>query len=159
MVHLVRHRAVVLGHVAGVLAVWGWVTLPGLLSVDFYHLSLARHADRAEAINISDHAEEYAGAAILGFPVLLGFLGLVLLTVALWRSGSAPAWVPAVVVAGLAVTLVAPAGALSWAVGFGAISAALGYVGLQILRMSDEAWVRGVPPKVAPPAAATPQTR
>jgi hypothetical protein len=36
IIHLLRHRAVVLGHIAGVLAVWGWVTFPGLLISDFY---------------------------------------------------------------------------------------------------------------------------
>lgn len=36
MVHLLCSRAVVLGHIAGALAVWGWVTMPGLLVSDFY---------------------------------------------------------------------------------------------------------------------------
>ena len=41
MLHLLRRRAVVPGHVAGALAIWGWVSLPGTLSVDFYDLSLS----------------------------------------------------------------------------------------------------------------------
>src|SRR3954465_5724689 len=39
MVHLVRSRAVVLSHIGGALAVWGWVTTPGPPSSDFYVLS------------------------------------------------------------------------------------------------------------------------
>nr|MDQ3377398.1 hypothetical protein [Actinomycetota bacterium] len=84
MMHLLRHRAVVLGHVAGALAIWGWVSLPGLLSVDFYDLSLGVSADRQAAIAISDRAAGYAGAAVMGVSVLLGIIGLFLLVVALW---------------------------------------------------------------------------
>src|SRR3712207_3086735 len=94
IIHLLRHRAVVLAHVAGVLAVWGWVTLPGLLVSDFYDLSLAQWGNRQDAIAISERAEGYVGGAILGIPVLLGMFGLILLCVALWRARFAPLWVP-----------------------------------------------------------------
>src|SRR3712207_1859585 len=117
MLHLLRRRAVVLGHVAGVLAIWGWVTLPGLLSVDFYDLSLGQSADRGAAIAISDRAAGFAGAAVMGFPVLVGFIGLVLLCVALWRARFAPVWVPVTLLAGFAVTFVAPPAALPFALG------------------------------------------
>jgi len=143
MMCLLKRRAVVLGHVAGVLAIWGWVTLPGLLSVDFYDLSLGQAANREEAIVISERAGEYPGAAVLDFPVLVGFLGLVLLCVALWRARFAPAWVPVVLVAGLVVTFVTPPAAVSFTIGFGLMFAALGYVGIGILRMSDEEWEQG----------------
>jgi hypothetical protein len=52
IIHLLRHRAVVLGHIAGVLAVWDCVTFPGLLVSDFYDLSLAQSSNRQEAIAI-----------------------------------------------------------------------------------------------------------
>jgi hypothetical protein len=147
MLHLLRRRSVVLGHVAGVLAIWGWVTLPGLLSVDFYDLSLGQAADREEAVAIiSARVAEYPGAAVLGFPVLVGFLSLVLLCVALWRAKFAPAWVPVVLLAWFAVTFVAPPAAVPFIIGFGLMSAALGYVGLKMLGMSDEEWEHGVPP-------------
>ena len=42
IVHLLRHRSVVLGHVGGKNAAWGWITLPGLLVSDFYDLNLAQ---------------------------------------------------------------------------------------------------------------------
>jgi hypothetical protein len=160
MLHLLRRRAVVLGHVAGVLAIWGWVTLPGLLSVDFYDLSLGQAADREEAVAISERAAEYPGAAVLGFPVLVGFLGLVLLCVALWRARFAPAWVPVVLLAGFAVTFVAPPAAVPFAIGFGLMFAALGYVGLRMVGMSDEEWERGVSPAPEPVVAeARPQAQ
>lgn len=146
IMHLLRRRAVVLGHVAGVLAVWGWVSLPGMLSVDFYDLSLAAHADRGAAVGISDRAGGYAGSAVMGVPVLLGILGLVLLVVALWRAGFVPAWVPVVLFVGTAASFVGPPTAVYFTVGTAAWLASLGYVGLKMLGMSDEEWERGEAP-------------
>jgi hypothetical protein len=142
ILHLLRHRAVVLGHVAGVLAVWGWVTFPGLLISDFSDLSLAQWSNRQEAIDISDRAEGYVGIAIMGVPVLLGVIGLVLLGVALWRARFAPLWVPIVLLLGLAIGFFGPLGVVPFTTGWALWLVALGYVGLKILRMSDEAWAR-----------------
>ncbi len=153
MIHLVKDHAVVLAHVAGIFAVWGWVTLPGLLVTDFYDLSLAQHGDRQEALTISERAGEYAGSAVLGLPVLFGFIGLILLVVALWRAGFAPAWVPLVFVAGFAMSFFGPVGAVSFTVGFALAFAALGYVGVGILRMSDEEWERGATTEDGSPGA------
>ena len=146
MMHLLRHRAVVLGHAAGALAIWGWVSLPGMLSVDFYDLSLAAYADRGAAVGISDRAGGYAGSAIMGVPVLLGILGLVLLVGALWRARFVPAWVPAVLFVGTAASFVGPPTAVYFTVGTAAWLASLGYVGLKMLGMSDEEWERGEDP-------------
>lgn len=153
MIHIVKRRAVVLAHVAGILAVWGWVTLPGLLVTDFYDLSLAQYDDRQSAIAISERAGEYAGSTVLGLPVLFGFIGLVLLVVAVWRAGFAPVWVPLVFVAGFAMSFFGPAGVVSFTVGFALAFVALGYVGVGILGMSDEEWERGAAPEDGSPGA------
>jgi hypothetical protein len=144
IIHLLRHRAVVLGHIAGVLAVWGWVTLPGLLISDFYDLSLAQWGNRQDAIAISERAGGYIGGAVMGIAALLGLLGLVLLGVALWRARLAPVWVPVVLLAGTIITQFGPPGVVYWALGTGLWLASLGYVGLRILRMTDDEWERGV---------------
>ncbi len=150
IIHLLRHRAVVLGHVAGVLAVWGWVTLPGLLVSDFYDLSLAQWGNRQDAVAISERAGSYIGGAILGIPVVLGMVGLVLLGVALWRAKLAPAWVPVLLLANVVQNFVAPPGVVSWALGMTPLLVALSYVGLKILGMSDEEWEHGVSPVAEP---------
>ena len=143
MLRLLRRRAVVLGHVAGALAIWGWVTLPGLLATDFYDLSLSQYGDRQAAVAISDRAGEYAGAAVMGLPVMAGIVGLALLLAALWRAGFVPVWVPLVYFAGTAVSFVGPAGAVFFTIGTAAWLASLGYVGIKVLGMSDEEWERG----------------
>ena len=142
ILHLLRHRAVVLGHVAGVLAVWGWVTFPGLLISDFYDLSLAQWSNRQAAIAISDRAEGYVGSAVMGIPVLFGVIGLVLLGVALWRARLAPLWVPILLVLAIAIGFFGPPTVVFFTTGEALSLVALGYVGLKILRMSDEVWAR-----------------
>jgi hypothetical protein len=74
----------------------------------------------------------------------LGLLGLVLLGVALWRARFAPLWVPVVLLAGTLIAQFGPPGVISWALGTGLWLASLGYVGLKILRMTDDEWERGV---------------
>jgi hypothetical protein len=142
IIHLLRHRAVVFGHVAGVLAVWGWLTFPGLLISVYYDLSLAQWRNRQAAITIFDRADGYIGSAIMGIPVLLGVLGVVLLGVALWRARVAPLWVPVVLLLGLAILLFGPYGLVGWTIGNALWLVALGFLGLKILRMSDEVWAR-----------------
>jgi hypothetical protein len=144
ILHLLRHRAVVLAHVAGVLAVWGWVTLPGLLVSDFYDLSLAQWGNRQDAIAISHGVERYVGFFIMFISaVVLGLLGMVLLGVALWRARFAPVWVPGFLLGAVAMAFFGPHGVVSFAIGSALSLAALGYVGLKILRMSDDEWERG----------------
>lgn len=150
MIHLLRRRALVLGHVGAVLAVWGWVTLPGLLVTDFYDMSLAEYSNRQDAIAISERAGSYVGGAILGIPVLLGMVGLLLLGIALWRANLVPMWVPVLLLTNVVQNFVAPPGAVSWALGMAPLLVALSYVGLKILGMSDEEWEREVSPVIEP---------
>jgi hypothetical protein len=143
LIHLLRHRAVVLAHIAGVLAVWGWVTLPGLLISDFYDLSLAQWNDRQDALAIFERAGGYMGGIIISVPALLSLMGLVLLGFALWRARLAPLWLPAVLLAGTLIMQFGPPGPVYWLLGTGLWLASLGYVGLKILRMSDDEWEYG----------------
>ena len=142
MVHLLRSRAVVLGHIAGALAIWGWVTMPGLLVSDFYDLSLAESFGPEQGATIVDRTDEYVGSAIVGIPVLLGMVGLLLLAVALWRAGLAPTWVPLVLVIGFAAGFYDAYSLIFFTVWWALWLVALGYVGLKVLRMPDEEWER-----------------
>lgn len=149
ILHLLRRRAVVLGNIAGALAVWGWVSLPGLLVTDFYDLALAQSLGPREGAQISERAGESVGGAVLGIPVMLGMVGLVLLGFALWRAKLAPVWVPIALLVGFAMEFVAPQSVppqVSFTVWFVLWLAALGYVGLKILGMSNEEWEHGASP-------------
>jgi hypothetical protein len=154
MMHLLRHRAVILGHVAGALAILGWVTLPGLLPTDFYDLSLAQSPGPERGAAISECAQGFVGAAVIGIPVPLGVLGLALLLVALWRAGRAPAWVPVIYFLGTAVSFFGPPTLIAFTTGTAAWLATLGYVGLKVLGMSDEEWEHGMSQTPGPPVVA-----
>ena len=159
MIHLLRSRAVVLGHVAGALAIWGWVTMPGLLIADFYDLSLAESLGPERGATIVDRVDEYVGSAVMGVPVLLGMIGLLLLAVALWRAGAAPAWVPLVLLVGNAAGFYDAYSLAFFTIWWALWLVALGYVGLKVLRMSDEAWERGAAPTMGRTVGAGSQPR
>ena len=143
ILNLLRQRAVVLGHLAGIFAIWGWLTLPGLLVVDFYDLALAQSLDLEQAVTVAERTQEYALAPLIGFSVPLGILALALLVVALWRAGFVPVWVPVAFFVGTAVSFFGPPGLVFFTIGPATWLVTLGYVGLKVLRLSDKEWERG----------------
>ena len=159
MIHLLHSRAVVLGHVAGTLAIWGWVTMPGLLLTDFYDLSLAESLGPERGAPVVERVDEYVGSAVMGVPVLLGMVGLLLLAVALWRAGAAPAWVPLVLLVGNAAGFYDAYSLAFFTIWWALWLVALGYIGLKVLRMSDEVWERGVAPTMGRTVGAGSQPR
>jgi hypothetical protein len=150
ILNLLRGRAVVLGHVAGIFAIWGWMTLPGMLVVDFYDLALAQSLDLEQAVAISERPQAYALAPLIGLSIPLGILALVLLVVALWRAGFASVWVPVLFFVGTAVSFFGPPSVVFFTIGPATWLATLGYVGLRILRLSDKDWERGGPLEAEP---------
>ncbi|WP_188195548.1 hypothetical protein [Nonomuraea sp. SYSU D8015] len=141
LVHLTRRRATVLGHVAGGMTVIGYVTLSGLLLGDPVEWWLGQHYSPEQAQKIFDEMVDLPGV-IFGFQMpwmFFGFLGLPLLTVAVWRAGFVGWWVPLVVAAGYLGSFAVPYGPATvpfWT----APVLALGWIGARILRMRDEEW-------------------
>ncbi|AQZ67171.1 unnamed protein product [[Actinomadura] parvosata subsp. kistnae] len=141
LMHLTRRRATRLGHVSGVLAVIGYLQLSGLLLIDPVEWYLGQHNSPEEAQRILDEMLNLPGV-IFGFQMpwmFFGFVGLPLLTVAVWRAGFTGWWVPLVVAAGYLGGFLVPYGPLTvpfWV----APVAALGWTGTRILRMGDAAW-------------------
>lgn len=145
MIHLVRGRGAVLAHLAGALAVVGGAILPGLVAGDFYDLSLAQSLERQRAVEVLDRLGEYGGTlVILPLAVAGAFLGITLLTVALWRARFVRPWVPLATLAGFVVfALVGTGTLLPAALGTGLVLLALGSVGAKVLGLSGEEWERG----------------
>ncbi|GAA3125969.1 MULTISPECIES: hypothetical protein [Nonomuraea] len=141
LTHLTRRRATRLGHVGGALAVIGYLQLSGLLIVDPVEWWLGRHHSPEEAQRILDEMMDLPGVTF-GFQLpwmFLGFVGLPLLTVAVWRAGFAGWWVPVLVAAGYLGGFLVSYGPLTvplWA----APAVALGFLGLKVLRMGDDEW-------------------
>ncbi|WP_049564896.1 hypothetical protein [Nonomuraea sp. SBT364] len=149
LVHLTRRRAVRLGHVAGASTVIGYLSLSGLLLSDPVEWWLGQHHSPEEAQRILDEMLGLPGVTF-GFQMpwmFLGFLGLPVLIAAVWRAGFVGWWAPALVAGGYVG---------SFAVSYGPLTAvfwtvpviALGWIGVKMLRMGDEAWAAYYPSAV-----------
>jgi hypothetical protein len=144
MVHLIRHRGVVFGHLAGGLALLGVVNFSGLMLGDFFYSQLEANLGTEEGNRIGDASFDMAGAT-WGFqiPGFLGLLGLLLLGLALAHAGKAPWWASSAMVIG---ALAAPVFPIGTVVGGLLFLAGSGAIGLRMLRMSDDEWAGELQP-------------
>ena len=142
---LTRRRATKLGHAALILGVFGAVTLPGMVSVDFYDLALAQSLPMEQAVEISEKVQASGGAPFFILPAIVGmFLGTLLALVAGWRAGFLHWALAPIFFAGLAVTFIAPA-LIPALIGSGLVMVALVALGIRVWRLSDEEWESGTP--------------
>lgn len=158
-VHLLRHRAVVLGHVFGSLAILGAVMFTALAATTFYDIALAESLPLDQAVKANEALDDVTGGAVVLVPALLGtFIGLIGLGVALWRGGWAPAWVAAAAAVGMLLVVIGDGSKALGLAGSLALLAAYGYVGLTMLRMGNDAWESATPPArgAEAPAASSP---
>lgn len=141
LMHLARGAAPKLAHIAGLLAVFGLATLPGLLVTDFYDLALAEALPRDQSVKIADAATEGWAPIVLvltgAFPVIIG---LILLGVAVWRAGAASGWAALLIAAGWLVPMAAAVSLILAAIGSIFMLLGLGWIGLTVARMSDQEW-------------------
>ena len=162
-VHLLRHRAVVLGHILGSLAILGVVMFTALAATTFYDVAIATSLPLDQAVKVNEAVEDVTGAAVVLIPALLGtFIGLIGMGIALWRGGWAPAWVAVAAAAGMLLVVAGDGNKITGLAGSLALLAAYGFVGLTMLRMGNDAWERATPPAhgadAPAPAPGTPAT-
>lgn len=147
MVHPIRNRGVVLGHIGGALAVVGAVGYAAHQMMFVVLGEMARIEGRREAVtSVSERLDE---SVVIGVLVMLVFLlsfslGLILLTSGLFRAGVAPVWSPVFVFLSILPAFVPVSGDYAGYAGFVLLAAGLGVIGVKVLRMSDEEWERGV---------------
>ena len=154
IVHLLRQRGVVLGHLGGVLAIAGMISFVAESAIAQATAVLARDAGHralyAQAIGNMRHSPLAAFLLL----ALLGEIGLILLAIATRRARRAPAWVvPAVAVAVLAdfAPLPDPFGLIiSWLL----LALAFGRIGWDIRATTDTGWQQPGNPAPTPATAA-----
>jgi hypothetical protein len=154
IVHLLRQRGVVLGHLGGVLAIVGMISFVAESAIAQATALLARDAGHralyAQAVNSMRHSPLAAFLLL----ALLGEIGLILLAIATRRARRAPRWVvPAVVVAVLAdfAPLPDPFGLIvSWLL----LALAFGRIGWNIRATTDDEWQQPGDPAPTPATAA-----
>jgi hypothetical protein len=144
LMYMVRERAAALGNVGGSLALLA--TLVGVgdaISQLFIWQMVAPGADRAQMVALLTRFDNAGGAAIffrIGGPTLV--IGMVMLSIALYRARAVPAWAAAGVAVG---TLVNIAGFVATSTLVVLISSAvllvsLGWIGRLVLACSDHEW-------------------
>ncbi|NUR87053.1 MAG: hypothetical protein HOY71_23475 [Nonomuraea sp.] len=141
MVHLMRRRAVVFGHVVGTLAVLGAINASALMMSDPVEWWFGRHYPAEEATRLTGEVLDLPGV-IFGFQMpwmFLAIAGVPLLVAGVWRAGFAPWWAPLLAAAGYVGMFVLPYGPASIAT-LALTVVALGTVARSVFRMDDAAW-------------------
>jgi hypothetical protein len=97
MVGLVRRRGVWIANLAGVLAVLGLSTLPGLVLFDYFNVAVEHVAGLDAAVNAENAVEGLPGLAALTAPAFISsILAVPVATLALWRARLVAWWLPLV---------------------------------------------------------------
>lgn len=146
LLHVMRRRMVVFGHVVGSLTALGYINLSGLLMIDPVEWWLGRRNTPEQSARILDEMLNLPGV-VFAFQMpwlLFAVLGMPILLAGVWRAGFTHWWVPLVVAAGYGTSLVVPYGPAS-VVLWGACAVAIGSLGVRVLRMSRTEWVSYYP--------------
>lgn len=137
MVGMVRARGAWLANVAGLLAVVGLSTLPGLVMLDLTATAAVQVTDvaTADAINVQlGESPAFLAVAIPAF--LAAVAALPVAVVALWRARLVPGWVA---LAGVVAAL-APNVAPTWWLGFGINTVWMLLLAVVLWRLPLAAW-------------------
>jgi hypothetical protein len=150
ILHLLRHRGVVLGHVGGGLVLLGAFFHGAIIGFALVEVPLVEGGIVGDRMSeFADGMYESAAFTMILFPFLSFFIGWLLLAVALWRARVAPLWIAATLGVAPLSEFFGPE-AVSPELMFALFLVALGYVGLKVLRLPDKEWERGGAPGVQP---------
>lgn len=150
ILHLLRHRGVVLGHVGGGLVLLGAFFHGTIIGYALVEVPLVESGGaRDRMVEFANGTYESAAFTMILLPFLSFFVGWVLLAIALWGARVAPLWVAATLGVAPLSEFFGPE-AVSPELMFTLFLIAFGYVGLRILQLSDKEWERGGAPEAGP---------
>jgi hypothetical protein len=138
MVGLVRRQGAWIANLAGVLAVLGLSTLPGLVLLDYFSVAVEHVAGLEVAVNAEDAVEKLPGFAALTVPALISsILAVPVATLALWRARLVAWWLPLVAAAASLGPNFLPGPAI---VAFSVLAVGMLIVGWALWRIPAVAW-------------------
>ncbi|MGY1745601.1 hypothetical protein [Blastococcus sp. SYSU D00695] len=142
LVRLARRRLPRTAMVAMVAAGLG-VGLAGVVSVDFSAVAAATELPADVAVRLYETTDGYGQSALITVPAILGLVvGVNLAVVAAWRAGAIPFPPVALGVVGWTVFVFFAADAWLPSLSTALVALSLGWCGVIVLRMRDEAWAR-----------------
>jgi hypothetical protein len=140
MVALVRGRGAWLANVAGLLAVVGLSTLPGLVLLDFATVASALSSDLDAAVAVEEQMGELGWFLAIVIPAFVSaLLALPIALAALWRAGLVPGLVPLAAVGTTLAMQFAP----TWWIGFGLNALMMLGVAYFLARIPEQTWYGG----------------
>ena len=138
MVGLVRRRGAWIANLAGVLAVLGLSTLPGLVFIDYFDVAVEHAAGLEAAVNAGDAVEKLPGFAAVTVPAFISaILAVPVATLALWRARLVAWWIPLVAAAAFLGPNFLPGPAI---VAFSVMAVGMLVVGWALWRIPVVAW-------------------
>lgn len=142
MVGLVRARGGWLANVAGVFAVLGLSTLPGLVLLDFPAVATALSTDLDAAVAMEDQLGQMPYFILIALPAFVSaVIALPVAVAALWRAGLVPGYMVAIAVLAALAPNVAP----TWWLGFGINAVWMVAVAVILARIPLAHWYGEVP--------------
>lgn len=139
----IRGRGVTLANIAVALAVVGLGTFPALTVTSLVDVAAIDSVGQEGLISLIDAGEDNVGfLVVLLFALIGSLLSLILIGIAVGRSGLAPWWVGGTLIVS-ALLLIAGGSSQVLAIVASALSlAGFGYLGVRILGLSDSVWER-----------------
>jgi hypothetical protein len=126
-----------IANLAGLLAVLGLSTLPGLVLLDYYDVAMVHTAGLEAAVNAGDAVEKLPGFAALTTPALISsFFAVPVATLALWRARLVAWWLPLVAATAFLGTTFLPGAILAFSV----LAVGMLIVGWALWRIPAVAW-------------------
>ena len=143
LLHLLRERAVILGHIGAGLMLLGSFFHGAVLGFQFVEAPLVISGiNHAQMVTFSEQMYEHTAFTMLLLPFMGFYVGLLFLALALWRVRAIPFWIAGLIVVAIAVEFFGPP-AFHTLLFLGLLLIAFGWIGLKMLRMSDTQWERG----------------
>jgi len=143
LVHLLRSRGALLGHIGGGFALAGAVGTAAYRGVNLGQLQVAESGLIQEQM-LAAFGQASAGSIVVMLMSALGlFVGYALLAVGLWRTRAAPRRASGLIVAFLVVNIIGLAAGGNKGVLLVAhtlLLGGLGWIGVKVLAMSDAQW-------------------
>jgi hypothetical protein len=138
MVGLVRRRGAWIANLAGLLAVLGLSTLPGLVFLDYFSVAVAHVAGLEAAVNARDAVQKLPGFAAVTVPAFISsMLAVPVASLALWRARLVAWWLPLVAAAAFLGPNILPGPAIG---AFSVMAVGLLVVGWALWRIPVVAW-------------------
>jgi hypothetical protein len=154
IVHLLRQRGVVLGHVGGVLAILGMISFVAESAIAQATAVLAEDAGHRAVYAQAVYSMRHSPLAAFVLLALLGEIGLILLAVAMRRARRAPGWVVAATAVAVLVDFAPIPDPLGLIITWLLLGLAFGRIGWAIRSTSDAEWEQPGEPVLTPATAA-----